>query len=558
MKKILVRVYFVLLFLCFISLIVLSILGSKSRVGYLEILSLNENDSYSNNYIYNFQIKYYDKVFRNSDIYGVYLNTNSLPDYVKEIKMNDNLGTPFGTLISSKEITENKIDNVKYTLKIKISIFLLFILLILLFAIFVYISDLFVLFLFIFLILFNISVNVIFIVFILLVLLLFIRKSKSLSNIKMYYIIIVVFTIFLILPSIVYSIFGNYFDKTNYENRLKAEKPSLDIMKLDEYPKLYESYFNDYIAFRNELIQKKVYFDLVLFNNFVNTRHTLIGKEDWLFMKWNPIVEQYIGKYMFTDNELEIAKQNLIDFRDKLRDKNIDLVVMIIPEKSMVYDNYLPDYIQKMKYSTNITDQLIQYINNNTDIKIVYPRDELIKYRDKYQLYYKYDDHWNNLGGYIGYSELMKSININLLSIDKFDTYKTGYDDINEITGIWDDLIWLINLPPTKKYNNQYNYYISNFITNDYKIIEGKRGPHESLSCVSDSFDKRHITIFRDSYTCAMFDYLASSFYETTFIYNGHIKNESIPADTDVVFFTFVERAIKDMFLYSIKYIKID
>ena len=123
MKKILVRVYFVLLFLCFISLIVLSILGSKSRVGYLEILSLNENDSYSNNYIYNFQIKYYDKVFRNSDIYGVYLNTNSLPDYVKEIKMNDNLGTPFGTLISSKEITENNIDNIKYTLKIKPKIF---------------------------------------------------------------------------------------------------------------------------------------------------------------------------------------------------------------------------------------------------------------------------------------------------------------------------------------------------------------------------------------------------------------------------------------------------
>ena len=50
MKKILVRVYFVLLLLCFISLIVLSILGSKSRVGYLEIFYFNENDSYKNHY----------------------------------------------------------------------------------------------------------------------------------------------------------------------------------------------------------------------------------------------------------------------------------------------------------------------------------------------------------------------------------------------------------------------------------------------------------------------------------------------------------------------------
>ena len=119
MKKVLIKVYLVLLFLCVISLISLSILGSKPRVGYLGELSFNENDSYSDNYIYNFQVKYYDKVFRNSDIYGVYLNTNSLPDYIKEMKMNDKHGTPFGTLISSKELTENKIDNVKYILKLK-------------------------------------------------------------------------------------------------------------------------------------------------------------------------------------------------------------------------------------------------------------------------------------------------------------------------------------------------------------------------------------------------------------------------------------------------------
>ena len=82
MKKILIRVYLVLLSLCIISLIVLSVLGAKPRVGYLGELSFNENESYSNNYIYNFQIKYYNKVFRNSDIYGVYLVTNSLPEYV--------------------------------------------------------------------------------------------------------------------------------------------------------------------------------------------------------------------------------------------------------------------------------------------------------------------------------------------------------------------------------------------------------------------------------------------------------------------------------------------
>ncbi|WP_304353192.1 hypothetical protein [Brachyspira innocens] len=521
-NKISLLISIVILFL----ILILSVLGSFNRVGYLSEFKLIS--SKKNIYTYNFRIKYHSKVFRNSDIYGVYINSKNIINankYIRKITMNE-IGSPFGILESNRKINGD-IDNIVYTLKLKKSIIILSLVLVMILLLNSIIID-------------------------------FIKKLSKFNFRNRYAYILIIFLCFLIIPSIIYKIFYDKFDHTNYEKRSLAKKPVFSINNLYKYPSEYEKYFNDYIPFRNELIQKKVYMDLVLFNNFVNTRHTLIGKEDWLFMKWYPIIEQYIGKYMFTDNELEIAKQNLLDLRDKLMDKNIDLVVMIIPEKSMVYDNYLPDYIQKTKYSISITEQLVNYIKKNTDIKIVYPKNELIKYRDKYQLYYKYDDHWNNLGGYIGYSQLMKSININLPSIDNFDIYKTGYDNTNKIMGIWNDLIWLINLPQTKKYNNQYNYYISNFTTNNYKIIEGKRGPHESLSCISDSLDKRHITIIRDSYTCAMFDYLASSFYETTFIYTGHVKNKSIPSNTDILFIAIIERTIKSMFLNRIKSIKID
>lgn len=49
-----------------------------------------------------------------------------------------------------------------------------------------------------------------------------------------------------------------------------------------------------------------------------------------------------------------------------------------------------------------------------------------------------------------------------------------------------------------------------------------------------------------------MFDYLASSFYKTTFIYNLS-EDINISNDTNLVLFTFVERFIKDMLLYRIK-----
>ncbi len=124
-KNLFLKIYIPFVIIISIALIILQILGSKNRVGYLtdfELINLyqidNPDNTITTNYIYGFRIRYYDKVFRNSDIYGVYLNTNNLPNYIKEIKFREK-GSPYGDLISSKLIAEEKIDNINYTLKIK-------------------------------------------------------------------------------------------------------------------------------------------------------------------------------------------------------------------------------------------------------------------------------------------------------------------------------------------------------------------------------------------------------------------------------------------------------
>lgn len=144
-----------------LALIILSILGNKTRKGYLsefkfdeihinQTLELNnldieetkklftidnqlDNNALINyiftneaitNYNYGFKLKYYSKIFRHSDIYGVYIDTNKVlqdNSFIKEINMDKN-GSPFGNLISDKIIDFEKIDNVNYTLKIKYSL----------------------------------------------------------------------------------------------------------------------------------------------------------------------------------------------------------------------------------------------------------------------------------------------------------------------------------------------------------------------------------------------------------------------------------------------------
>ena len=177
-KNLFFKIYISLLIVFILVFSILSILGKKNRVGYLgefdfygdyeeyidKTLELNgltnikenymldgkldkeaikkfilTNDAITN-YSYGFRIKYYDKVFRNSDIYGVYIDTNKILEdnsFVKEIVMGED-GSPFGNLISTKIINEDKIDNISYSLKLNINI-VMYVLFLLISILFIYI-----------------------------------------------------------------------------------------------------------------------------------------------------------------------------------------------------------------------------------------------------------------------------------------------------------------------------------------------------------------------------------------------------------------------------------
>ena len=179
-KKLFLVIYIVFLIIITISIIVLSILGQKERIGYLsefkfdgnhinKTLELNgfnieetkkkfisnnilDNEALINyifsnesitNYSYSFRIEYYSKIFRHGDIYGVYPNINKILEnnnYIKKIEMGKN-GSPFGNLVSEKIIDFGKIDNVSYKLSLRYSIVALLIFIYIIYTFLLYVRK---------------------------------------------------------------------------------------------------------------------------------------------------------------------------------------------------------------------------------------------------------------------------------------------------------------------------------------------------------------------------------------------------------------------------------
>lgn len=144
-KSLFFKIYIPFVIILTIAIIILSKLGGKIRVGYLDEIKLNINETlqlnnlesivenFNNedelknyllnnenitNYSYAFKMGYYEKVFRHSDIYKVRPDFNNLPEFIKTIKMWE-IGSPFGNFISGKIIDNEEKININYSLKIK-------------------------------------------------------------------------------------------------------------------------------------------------------------------------------------------------------------------------------------------------------------------------------------------------------------------------------------------------------------------------------------------------------------------------------------------------------
>ena len=159
------------------------------------------------------------------------------------------------------------------------------------------------------------------------------------------------------------------------------------------------------IAFNTELTS------LLTGGTYMESTQVLKGKNNWLFYKTemdgHPIWD-YMGINHFTDEELAAMAANLTQMRDYFEnERGIDFYITALPNKEVIYEENMPDTIARVN-EVSRSEQVAEYMWANTDLTYIYPKQQLLDAKEKNQIYYSTDTHWNQIGAFIGLQEIFK------------------------------------------------------------------------------------------------------------------------------------------------------
>ena len=318
------------------------------------------------------------------------------------------------------------------------------------------------------------------------------------------------------------------------ENRTLSEKPKFSIQNIGDYFSEYTTYYEDNMPFKDFFVRVNAVFHYKSLN-MSSEKAVILGKDGWLFYdskfkEGSDTLEDYINSSGVCLEELENCKNVLIDIEAACKKEDIPFVFMITPNKMSIYgEQFMPDIYERKNLMTRV-DILVDYLKENTDLNIVYPKAELLEYRDNVNLYYKLDTHWNSLGSYIGYRELYEAI-----FYEELPTIEEIVYSSNEIYS--GDLSIMLNYDEMKdiRYDVEYRKNIS---------VE-QNGEYNNCYYNSNNGEGTKLLMFRDSFTTAMEPYIARDFSEAHLVWTSVIDEELIVEEQpDVVVYEVAERLV--------------
>lgn len=359
---------------------------------------------------------------------------------------------------------------------------------------------------------------------------------------------IILFMLVIASSNISYFFLEKHVNTQNYEQRAGAEKPKLSTDNFRDFPKKYEAYYNDNLAFRNQLIRLNNSIDYFLFHKS-SSEKVAIGNDGWLFYcakdDYNAL-EQSLGYWTLQQDFLETVRINLVNTERVLASQGVDFVVFIAPNKETTYLDKVPDYYQR-RTSYTAVDQLVDYLRENTDLKVVYPKEALLEARRSFpniDFYHKLDTHWNNAGGYVAAREVAGVLGITMPNF--------GDVTVEEIVSDTGDLARMLNI---RIPDGNLDYKITDYT--DRECVNEIWDFETYLKYSTKGADPRRLVVRRDSYSSAVAEYLGAQFEYSNFVHSLAFSEQIIIDEkADIFVYETVERYFRNLGWTRISYVR--
>jgi len=265
------------------------------------------------------------------------------------------------------------------------------------------------------------------------------------------------------------------------ENRGLAEMPEFNVNNLDPFPTKFESFHKDHFFIRNRINKKWSEINRGIFKKSP-TDKALIGRDGWLFIKKDEL-KTYLGQNLFT--------------------------------LSWVYDLRGENY--------TMTDQVFEIVSEIENVQIIDLRVVLNKSKARGLLYRPTDNHWNALGAYYAYTEILNRVSKDFPEIGPCFPLDSFNVETQEVPG--GNVAYMMNA------SNDYHETIPKISFKAQKVWEAEKSGYVSppyfgfkseyeLVYTNNETDAPKALIIRDSFGHALTPYISAHFGKTVLIFD--------------------------------------
>ncbi len=160
----------------------------------------------------------------------------------------------------------------------------------------------------------------------------------------------------------------------------------------------FENYFNDHFGFRQPLILAGQLLNRVCLTT-TDASGVIMGRQGWLYYTWVPgqAPRPAGAPAAFSTARLEAWRRLFESRRDWLARRHIPYLIVIPPDKELIYPEFLPAWAAGMGNQADL-DCFMQYMKANTRLPILDLRPPLLEAKKTERPYLLTDIHWNQYG----------------------------------------------------------------------------------------------------------------------------------------------------------------